>query len=761
MDEAEQSLKNISCYYIAAGEFTALDDFDLASRPEYKKALQTDRLVVINDRCTSTILPDSDNWDSHTCALLDAGIRIGKRFIGSVCIEQERCEAFPEKREWTVEEQNFASSLADLMALAFANAERRIEARRTETMMNNLPGMVYQCRNNPPFYTCTFVSEGCLELIGYTPEELIGNQKFVYSDMVHPEDRPGFDRICAEALSMGLPVKHSYRIILKDGTEKWIWEASRVIETSADGTHQLVEGFYTDITEQRRLEIAENASRAKSEFLARMSHEIRTPMNAIIGMTELALRANELSAAQEYVHDMKQAGAHLLSLINDILDFSKIESGKLEIVAEDYLFASLINDVINIVKMRAQNSPVRFTANIDSNIPATLYGDAVKVRQVLLNILSNAIKYTKEGFVSLVVYSEIIDENTINLVMVVTDSGQGIKEENIGKLFNSFEQFDLEKNRGIEGIGLGLAITRSIVTAMNGDINIHSVYEKGSTFTVALPQKYHTREKLAVVENPDEKSVLLYEQRTTYADSIAFTVDNLGVNCTRVSSDSELHEKMANETFSCLFISFSLFKRNQDTIVKFGKNTQIIVLTKFGAMVPDKTLNTLTMPAYCIPIASILNGRLDSFFFHGSYARNVSFIAPDAKILIVDDIRTNLKVAEGLLQPHRVRIDLCESGMEAIKAVQAEQYDLIFMDHKMPDMNGVEALQRIRELGDDPYFKNVPIIALTANAVLGVKEMFLQNGFNGFLSKPINTVELTAILKKWIPKGKQKEPHAE
>jgi signal transduction histidine kinase/CheY-like chemotaxis protein/HPt (histidine-containing phosphotransfer) domain-containing protein len=382
------------------------------------------------------------------------------------------------------------------------------------------------------------------------------------------------------------------------------------------------------------VESLETSSRYKSEFLAMMSHEIRTPLNAILGMAELALREKALPRAQEHVLTIKKSGANLLTLINDILDFSKIESGKLEIVPADYHFSSLIKDVTNVIGIRAADSRLEFRIDIDGNIPKALVGDELRIRQIMLNILSNAVKYTVKGFVSFVVKGEKIDDDTVNLLIEVTDSGRGIKQADIGRLFKDFVQIDLVKNKGIEGTGLGLAITKKLVTAMGGDISVQSKYGEGSVFAVRLPQK--------------------------------------------ISRVDDIESDEATEVFT---------------------------------------------------------------------TRGV-------KALVVDDVATNLVVAQGLLSIYNMEVHTCLSGAEAIEAVRREDYDLVFMDHMMPEMDGIEAAMRIRNLGGKRYEK-LPIIALTANAVSGMKEMFKQNGFNDYLSKPIDTMKLNAVLERWIPREKQ------
>ena len=501
---------------------------------------------------------------------------------------------------------------------------------------------------------------------------------------------------------------------------------------------------------------AQEASHAKSDFLAKMSHEIRTPMNAIIGMTELALRAEELNTAMEHIMTVKQAGANLLSIINDILDFSKIETGKLEIIPDEYLFSSLAFDVIGIIRMRAVDSRIRFVVNIDSRIPNRLIGDEVRIRQILLNILNNAVKYTEKGFVSFNVYSMKKDESTVNLILEIADSGIGIKEENLKKLFMDYTQFDLAKNRGIEGTGLGLAITHNILKEMGGNISVESEYGKGSTFTVMLPQEIASNETMAAVNNPESKSVIVYERRDIYAKSIMFSLENLKVKCSLVSNDTDLIERMSSKNFSHVFISYFLYLKNRDIINKYDKEYKIIVLTEFGEAIQERGLYSLAMPVHSISIANMLNGISGNFMYNETNELAVRFTSPQAKVLIVDDINTNLKVAEGLLIPYKMIIETSKNGMDAIEKVKKTQYDIIFMDHKMPEMDGVEATIHIRSLGkNDPYYSNVPIIALTANAVAGTKEMFLENGFNDFISKPIDIVKMNSILEKWIPKDKQ------
>jgi CheY-like chemotaxis protein len=377
----------------------------------------------------------------------------------------------------------------------------------------------------------------------------------------------------------------------------------------------------------------EASSRYKSEFLAMMSHEIRTPMNAILGMAELAMREKELPPrAREHVLTIRKSGAILLSIINDILDFSKIDSGKLEIVPADYRFMSLIKDVTSIIGIKVADSQIEFRVDVEKDIPPVLFGDEARIRQIILNLLGNAVKYTSKGFVTLTVSGQRIDDEVVNITIEVADSGRGIRPEDISKLFKDFVQIDLVKNKGIEGTGLGLAITHSLVKAMGGAINVRSEYGKGSVFTGMLPQKI---------------------------------------------------------------------------------------------------------------------GRQDGFVDETSAA--ALFKAPTVKALVVDDVPTNLAVAQGLLSIYEIGVDTCPGGAEAIEAVAVRDYDIVFMDHMMPGMDGIEATAAIRAL-EGEYYKKLPIIALTANAISGIREMFLENGFDDFLSKPIEIIKLNEILEKWVSK---------
>jgi len=500
---------------------------------------------------------------------------------------------------------------------------------------------------------------------------------------------------------------------------------------------------------------AERASNAKSDFLSKMSHEIRTPMNAILGMSELILREEISDNAREQASTIKHSGIHLLSILNGILDFSKIESGQFELIETAYDLSSVLNDVISIIKIQTASSGLRFLLNISSNIPNKLMGDSVRLHQIILNLLTNGFKYTKNGYVSMTITGEVTGDELL-LKIAVKDTGIGIKTEDLPGVFESFKQFDHIVNRGIEGTGLGLPISRNLARLMGGDLIAESVYGEGSTFTVIIPQAIKGTEPLASVESTEDKSFIIFERREAALASYMFSIEDLGFKCKGVRSDEEFLLSMIQDDYKYILMATEAYEEFLKRYPLFYTGARIILINKegFNNDYSKKDFSIISAPIYCIPIAALLNEAKGL-----SVTRNVnpiSFTASETTILIVDDIATNLKVAEGLLKPYGVKVDAKMSGLEAIKAVKNNDYDLVFMDHMMPEMDGIRATQIIRELKGDK-FKKMPIVALTANALVGSNDMFLENGFDDFLSKPIEVGRLDSILARWIPGEKQQK----
>ena len=393
---------------------------------------------------------------------------------------------------------------------------------------------------------------------------------------------------------------------------------------------------------QREKLSAEASSEAKTSFLANMSHEIRTPINAIIGMDEMIIRESKEAGIIRYANNIRNASKTLLSLINDILDFSKVESGKMEIINSNYQVSSMLNDLVNMIQSRASDKSLELILDIDEQLPCELYGDEVRLRQIITNLLTNAVKYTKEGSVTLKIRVTKLENSIGRLDVAVIDTGIGIRKEDQGKLFDSFQRVDEAKNHNIEGTGLGLALTKYLLEAMGSKLLLESEYGKGSAFYFGLEQKI--------------------------------------VDDTPIGDYQKMYEKSRQE-----------------------------------------------------------NERYRE-----------SFQAPDALILVVDDTRMNLEVCKGLLKKTKVQIDVAESGAECLQMCEQKEYHLILLDHKMPHMDGVECLQRIRQQ-EEGLNTNTTVIALTANAITGAKEYYLKNGFDDYLSKPVQGEKLEQLLCQYLP----------
>jgi signal transduction histidine kinase/HPt (histidine-containing phosphotransfer) domain-containing protein/DNA-binding NarL/FixJ family response regulator len=513
---------------------------------------------------------------------------------------------------------------------------------------------------------------------------------------------------------------------------------------------------------------AEAANRTKSNFLASMSHEIRTPMNAIIGMAELQLRGELTEEARSYAQDIKQAGNNLISIINDILDFSKIEAGKLEITPVKYQLSSLIYDSVNIIRMRIGEKSLRFFTNIDGNIPNGLIGDEVRLRQILLNLLSNAVKYSEKGHIGLTITIQKQDDKQVWLKIAITDTGKGIKPEDLAKLFGEFVQVDTKKNMGIEGTGLGLAITRRLCIAMGGDITVESQYGKGSTFTAIIPQSIDSKEPFAAVEEPEKKKVLVYEGRIIYAQTLCWSLENMHVPHIMVTNLDDFTAALLREEWLYVFSGYGLYEKikplmeQPDAAFSGGKKPPLALMVEFGTEAFIPNVRFMSIPVQSLSIANILNGKAN-IKGYGNVSGIIQYAFPTTRLLVVDDIPTNLKVAEGLLAPYLAKVDTSLSGLQAIELVKRSEYDIVFMDHMMPEMDGIEATAAIRAWEKEQQEKNadlrkqVPIIALTANAIVGMREMFIENGFNDFLTKPIDVSKLDETLERWIPKEKREK----
>ena len=482
----------------------------------------------------------------------------------------------------------------------------------------------------------------------YQPDGMISSEKTVaqiqeafengYSACEWLHQKPDGTQIPAEALLVRVPYGNDFAVA---GYTRDLREHKAMMQEIEERDRLL----------EAALNEAQKANRAKSDFLANMSHEMRTPLNAVIGLSELCLDSGKVEG-EDYsnLEKIYSAGSTLLNLINDILDISKIEAGMLELVEMDYDVPSLINDTITQNTIRIGEKPIEFKLEIGKEVFMHLRGDELRVKQIINNLLSNAIKYTDEGIVEMALHNTR-ERDVVWFSIKVSDTGRGIKPEDIDMLFLDYTQMDKESNRHIEGTGLGLPITRRLADVMGGSVNVESEYGKGSVFTVTIRQGF--------------------------------------------ISETTINDEIINSLKS---FRYSVSKRDRNTAIR----------------------------------------------------HNITGM-PYASVLIVDDNATNLDVAKGLMSPYKMSIDCVDSGQKAVEAMRTESknYNAVFMDHMMPGMDGVKATQAIRDIGTD-YAKNIPIIAMTANTIIGSEEMYLSNGFQDFLPKPIDTSRLDEVLRRWV-----------
>ncbi len=512
---------------------------------------------------------------------------------------------------------------------------------------------------------------------------------------------------------------------------------------------------------------AENANKTKGDFLANMSHEIRTPMNAIVGMCELILRERDISeTVREYCFNIQNSGRSLLAIINDILDFSKIESGKMELIEDEFNIASTLNDVINMAMTRKGDKKLELAVHVDPDIPMGLIGDEIRIRQIIINLVTNAIKYSNEGCVSIRV-SQTKHDYGINLSVSVSDTGIGITEEDLEKLFSSFQQVDTKKNRSVEGTGLGLAISKRLITRMGGFINVSSEYGKGSEFRFVIPLKVKNPSPFISLKEPDKIHAAGYinfnkftfrETAEEYRTLIGELGRDLRTDIRLYGSMEELKKAASENAFTHIFAAREEYIADADFFAEAAAKSEVIVVQdRTDAVDVPEGIKCLFKPFYILSVAAVFNHENILTNLSDRRNANIRFVAPKARILVVDDNPINLKVAVGLMRPYHMQVITADSAKAAISMLRSKDFHIVFMDHMMPETDGVEAAKMIRDMNDE-YYKKLPIIALTANAVNGAREMFLNAGMNDFIAKPIELSALDRALKAWLPKELMKTP---
>ena len=503
------------------------------------------------------------------------------------------------------------------------------------------------------------------------------------------------------------------------------------------------------------------AQKIKDDFVANTSHELRTPINTITGMSEIVLQEDLSEDIHHDILDIQMTGMELQSIVTDIMDYSALESNTLELNPRSYNITSTLNDIMNMTVFQNREKNLELIFDCDPSIPRLLYGDEAQIRRIINNLIANAIKFTTEGGVRLLVTYRP-ETYGVNLIVRVKDTGIGMTAAQQENVFQSFYQADSDRNRRVDGMGLGLTISSELVKKMGGFMYVNSKPNEGSEFSFAIPQKIMDERPCIEVDNPSRIKCLWYYKnedvamsiRDDYVDHIKKLGDYLKILISRASSLREVKRRIRTNSFSHLIIGVEEYREDPIYFDEIAESMPVVLLADRNQTIPEaNSMHILYKPYNAMTLAELFNGG-DIMFNPRKYQDVERFVAPDAKVLVVDDNLMNLKVVEGLLRKYRIRISAASSGEEALKIIESKDFDFVFMDHMMPGMDGIECLHAIRSK-QGVYYQRVPIIALTANAIAGSREMFLDEGFNDFVAKPIDNTLLNDVLRKYIPKEKQ------
>lgn len=502
----------------------------------------------------------------------------------------------------------------------------------------------------------------------------------------------------------------------------------------------------------------EETNRRTEDFLTNVSHELRTPINAVTGISAVMLKREEDAEKRKEIASIQEAGHRLFSQIEDILDYTEIDTGKMKVSKEPYVLSSLLNDVITGSQMLTEENAPEVIFDVDAKIPSALVGDARKIKKILRHLIDNAVRFTKKGGVYVRVYT-LTKPYGVNLCMEVSDTGIGIEKEDLEKITEKFFKSDGGKNRRTGGLGLGLPIVYGMVTAMEGFMQVDSNLNDGTTVTVSIPQAVADAAPGMVLENRTSLSLACYVRlekyeipkvREYYNEMISHLVTGLDVPLHQVSDLEELKKLVSVYRLTHLFVGREEYEESRQFLDSLDQDVEIIVVADERFALPDSgRVKLLNKPFYSFMIASVLNAEASG---DTEILKEKRMLCPGVKVLVVDDEPMNRRVAEEIFKGYQMQVQTAESGRMAIDLCEREDFDLVFLDHMMPEMDGIETLKRLRKIHTDSG-RGLTVIAFTANAVSGAREMFLKEGFDEFVSKPIEYSEMEHVLRKVLPKS--------
>ena len=647
--------------------------------------------------------------------------------------------------------------------------ELRESMERFRLLAENATDMIAKFSPQGVFLYVSPASEG---ILGYTPDELLG--KSIY-DLTHPDDVVDIVRTTQEGYRKGQTYTITHRARRKSGEYIWLETTNKVIRDPQ--THAVSEtvAVSRDITHHKEAEealrqareAAEATNRAKSEFLANMSHEIRTPLNAVIGMTSLLLETDLSLEQQDYIETIRTSGNALLNVINDILDFSKIEAGKMELEEQPFDLHECVESALDLVARQAQEKNLELTYIVPEHAPPMVIGDVTRIHQVLVNLLSNAVKFTQEGEVIVTVTSHPQPNDTHEITFAVQDTGIGIPEERLGRIFDAFSQADASTTRKFGGTGLGLTISKRLIEMMGGRIWAESQVGIGSTFSFSLrmkaasaAQSVHHRGTQPLLRN---KNVLILDDNATNRTVLSRQMEAWGMLPVTAGSLQEVQERAAHTPFDIVVLDISIQGLSGNELVTklgeiFPTETAFIVLSPMGNRqrfrAGSRYITHLTKPIKSLQLYNALISAVDHRK-RPSTRPIADVFEPDMgskhplRILIAEDHLINQKVILGILSKLGYRADIAANGIEVTEALERQLYDVVLMDVQMPEMDGVETTRYIRE--NIPTNRQPTIVAMTAHALKGDREKYLAVGMDAYLSKPVQVTQLKEILRRCKP----------